>query len=823
MYLNSVNTTKRLAASLLGLLLLVGSPATVALAQGNKDATSGYQRPPETIASIIDAPSTPGVSINSKGDWMLLLERAGYPSIEELAQPESRLAGLRINPATNGQSRASFINNIKIKQVNGGQEFAISGIPQNAQISYVTWSPDEKQIAFTVTNASGIELWVAGIADRQAKKLTDATVNDAYSGRPFSWMSDSKTLLVKFVDEKRGEMPKANLVPTGPNIQQNIGKANPSRTYQDLLKNKDDEQLFDYFMQTQLKLVTLDGKQQNLGQAGIIKSMDVSPDGQYLLVETIQKPYSYLVPHYYFPYNVEVWSRDGKVVKQLAQLPLAEDIPIGFDNVAKGPRNYNWRPDKPATLYWVEAQDGGDASKEVKERDVVFTLDAPFSGKASKLAGTKYRYRGMQWGNNNMALLNERLWKTRAERVVLVDPSKPAQAGTVLIERSYEDGYSDPGSPVFTKNQYGRSVLMTDRKGDNIYMISEGGSPEGNRPFLSEFNLKSKKSKILFRSEAPYYERPVDIIDLNNKRIITRRESEKDVPNYFVRDLNKKRMTQVTSFAHPYPQLEGVQKEMLQYERNDGVKLTAVLYLPKDYKKSDGPLPMLMWAYPREFKNAAAAGQVKSSPYEFTRISSGSPLFWVTQGYAVLDRTDFPIVGEGDAQPNDTYIEQLVASAKAAIDKTVGMGVADPKRIAVGGHSYGAFMTGNLLAHSDLFAAGIARSGAYNRTLTPFGFQQEERTYWQAPDVYNAMSPFSAAHKVKTPILLIHGEADNNSGTFPIQSERFYNALKGHGATTRLVFLPHESHGYSARESILHMLWEMDTWLDTYVKKRPVQ
>ncbi len=812
---------KRVASSLLCLLLLGGS-VPAAFAQKAQDQNTGYQLPPKVMADIIDAPATPSVSINSKGDWMLLLESAGYPSIEEVSAPESRLAGLRINPATNGQSRGNYYNNIKLKQVNGGQEFAIAGIPQNAQISYVTWSPDEKYIAFTITKGNGIELWIASMADKKANKLTDATINDAYSGRPFDWMSDSKNLVVKFVDENRGEMPKASTTPAGPTIQQNIGKANPSRTYQDLLKNRSDEALFDYYMQTQLKLVSVDGKQQNIGQAGIIKSVDVSPDGQYLLVQTIQKPYSYLVPHYYFPYTVEVWNRDGKVVKQLAQLPLAEDIPIAFDAVAKGPRNYNWRPDKPATLYWAEAQDGGDANKEVAVRDIVYTLDAPFSAKPAKLASTKYRYSGVQWGDKDLAIVQERWWKTRTERRSLVNPSKPGKA-TVLIERSYEDGYNDPGSPVFTKNKYGRSVLLTDKKGQNIYMISEGGSPEGNRPFLSEFNLKSKKANILFRSEAPYYERPVDIIDLNSKRFITRRESEKDAPNYFVRTANSKQLTQITSFPHPTPQLEGVQKELLQYERNDGVKLTAVLYLPKDYKKGDAPLPMLMWAYPREFKNAAAAGQVKSSPYEFTRINSGSPLFWVTQGYAVLDRTDMPIVGEGDAQPNDTYNEQLVASAKAAIDKVVSMGVVDAKRIAVGGHSYGAFMTANLLAHSDLFAAGIARSGAYNRTLTPFGFQQEERTYWQAPEVYNRMSPFSYADKIKTPILLIHGEADNNSGTFPIQSERFYNALKGHGATTRLVFLPAESHGYRAKESINHMLWEMNTWLDTYVKNRPVQ
>jgi dipeptidyl aminopeptidase/acylaminoacyl peptidase len=817
-----IKAAKGVASSILFMLLL-GSAAPDVLAQKGQDTNIGYQRPPQEMAAIIEAPSTPSVSITAKGDLMLLLERSGYPSIEEVSAPESRIAGLRINPATNGQSRSSFYNGIKVKHVSNGQEFAIKGLPQNPQLSYITWSPDEKSIAFTNTRSNGIELWIADVSTRQAKRLTEAVVNDAYNGRPFEWLSDNKTLLVKFIDEKRGDMPKQTHVPAGPNVQQNIGKARPSRTYQDLLKNRYDADLFDYFMATQLKFVTLDGTQKPVGQAGVIKSVDMSPDGQYLLVETIQRPYSYLVPSYYFPYHVEVWNREGKVVKELAKLPLAEDIPIAFDAVAKGPRGYNWRPDKAASLYWAEAQDGGDANKEVAIRDNVYMLDAPFVANPTKIASTKYRYRGIQWGQNDMAIVNERWWKTRMERSTVITPSAPSKAVQVLIERSYEDNYTDPGSPVFTKNQYGRSVLLTDSKNQNIYMIAEGGSPQGNRPFLSQFNLKNKKATILWRSEAPYYERPVDIIDINSKKIITRRESENDPPNYFVRDLSKKKLSQITKFPHPTPQLEGVQKEMLQYERADGVKLTAMLYLPKDYKKGDKPLPMLMWAYPREFKDASAAGQVKSSPYEFTRISSGSPLFWVTQGYAVLDRTDMPIVGEGDAQPNDTYVEQLVASAKAAIDKVVEMGVADRSRIAVGGHSYGAFMTANLLAHSDLFAAGIARSGAYNRTLTPFGFQQEERSYWEAPEVYFQMSPFSFANKVNEPILLIHGEADNNSGTFPIQSERFYNALKGHGATTRLVFLPAESHGYSAKESILHMLWEMNQWLDTYVKNRPVQ
>lgn len=226
-----------------------------------------------------------------------------------------------------------------------------------------------------------------------------------------------------------------------------------------------------------------------------------------------------------------------------------------------------------------------------------------------------------------------------------------------------------------------------------------------------------------------------------------------------------------------------------------------------------------MWAYPAEFKSADAAGQVKDSPYKFNRISYWGPQAFLTMGYTVLDNFSVPIVGEGDKEPNDTYIPQLVASAEAAVDEVVRRGVADRNRIAVGGHSYGAFMTANLLTHTRLFKAGIARSGAYNRTLTPFGFQAEERNYWQAPDVYNAMAPFNYADHIKDALLMIHGEQDNNSGTFPIQSERMYAAVKGLGGTARLVLLPNEAHAYRARESIMQMLAEMNNWLETYVKQ----
>jgi dipeptidyl aminopeptidase/acylaminoacyl peptidase len=566
--------------------------------------------------------------------------------------------------------------------------------------------------------------------------------------------------------------------------------------------------------------IALDGSRTAVGKPAMIKSMLLSPDKNYLLVESIQKPFSYLVPADRFPYTVEIWNSQGALLKTLAQLPLDEVRPTGFDATVSGIRNVNWRADAPATLYWAEAQDKGDPKIKVAERDIVFTLMAPFTGEKQKLVGTTLRFGGISWSDDSFALLSERWSASRTEKVSVFQPGAPSQAPRTIIERSSDDLYNDPGSPVLVDNAYGRKVLQ--RIGNLVFMTSEGGSPEGSMPFLSTFNTSTKEQKILWRSQAPFYERVTKVLDKEGSQLITLKESTDMSPNYWLVN-TKKRVApkQLTAFADPYPTLKGIKKQLITYPRKDGLNLSAVLYTPKGYDPArDGRLPVLMWAYPREYKSAADAAQVRGSKYTFTRLSWGSPLYWVTRGYAVMDQTEMPIVGEGELEPNDFFIEQLVANAEAAINKVVEMGVGDRSRIAVGGHSYGAFMTANLLSHTQLFAAGIARSGAYNRTLTPFGFQYEQRSYWEAPEVYFNMSPFSFADQVKTPILLIHGEADNNSGTFPIQSERYYNALKGHGATTRLVLLPHESHGYAAKESILHTLWEMDSWLEKYVKNK---
>lgn len=801
--------TASLPSIFLGFVLMISSAVS---------AQNSYQTPPAAIADLVNAPSTPAVTFSKDGSFMLLLERTESPSIEDLAQPELRIGGLRINPSTSGPSRVGGYINLKIKKTTTGEEIQVTGLPSPAKMSGFTFSMDERYLAFTQTEAKGISLWVVDLSTYTAKAVTGPILNQVL-GNSMAWLADN-SLLIKAVNPARGKVPLAPVAPAGPTIQETSGKAAPNPTYQDLLANPHDEALFAYFMDAQLLHIKLDGSSTVVGKPAMIKSMLLSPDKNYLLVESIQKPFSYLVPADRFPYTIEIWSSKGAVLKTLAQLPLDEVRPTGFDATVSGIRNVNWRADAPATLYWAEAQDKGDPKIKVAERDIVFTLMAPFTGDKQKLVGTAMRFGGISWSDDNFALLSERWSASRTEKLSLIRPAQPQVSPVLLFERSTDDLYQDPGSPVLTDNAYGRKVLL--RNGDLVVMTSEGGSPEGSMPFLSTFNTSTKEQKILWSSQAPYYERVTKVLDKEGSLLITLKESTDMSPNYWLVN-TKKRVApkQITAFADPYPTLKGIKKQLITYPRKDGLNLSAVLYTPEGYDPTrDGRLPVLMWAYPREYKSAADAAQVRGSKYTFTRLSWGSPLYWVTRGYAIMDQTEMPIVGEGELEPNDFFIEQLVANAEAAINKVVEMGVGDRSRIAVGGHSYGAFMTANLLSHTQLFAAGIARSGAYNRTLTPFGFQYEQRSYWEAPEVYFNMSPFSFADQVKTPILLIHGEADNNSGTFPIQSERYYNALKGHGATTRLVLLPHESHGYAAKESILHTLWEMDSWLEKYVKNR---
>ena len=777
----------------------------------------GYQTPPKAIADMLLAKPTPAVRIDSKANWMLISERNSYPGVEELGQPELKVAGLRINPNNFSLSRQNYVNSFMLKEIKSNKEFMVYGLPSGMLASNISWSPSETKVAFTNTIGNRVDLYVIDIQAQRATKVNRSPLN-ATLGTVYIWIDD-QTLLYKAATQPANMAPQKPIVPKGPTIQQNLGKAAPSVTYQDLIKSPHDEALFEFYTTAQM-ILNKNGMETNIGKPAIISSFSLSPDRNYLMTRTIQKPFSYLVTAGGFPSTVAITDLTGKTLKVLAELPSSETTPSGYDNTQPVPRGFDWRDDEKATVVWAEPLDSGLMKKQVPFHDAVYALAAPFTGTATVLFKTQYRYSGTTWGDASIAWVRETLRSKQISRVSRFN-TQTGQLET-LFERNLTDAYNNPGDPVLTRNAFGRPAIQLTDNGTQILLNNPtGSSPKGDLPFLSKFDLATKKSTILWRCTEGVFEQVEDVIDANRLILLTRRESQKEVPNYWIKNLIARIADmQITQFANPYPQLDGVIKEKISYKRADGVDLTGDLYLPKNYDKTkDGPLPVIMWAYPREFNSAADAAQIRGSKDKFTTLSWGSPVFYVTQGYAVLDNAEMPIVATGpDKKPNDDFVAQLKLNAEAAINKLVEMGVGDRNRIGVGGHSYGAFMTANLLAHTNLFKAGIARSGAYNRTLTPFGFQNEERTYWQAPQLYYEMSPFSYANQIKTPILLVHGEADDNTGTYPINSERLFAAIKGHGGTVRFVYLPYEAHGYRGKENILHLLWEQNEWLNKYVK-----
>ncbi len=786
-------------------------------------AQQGYRVPPQNVVQIIDSPPPPSLALSPTRDWMIVAHRRSMPALSKLAQPMLRLAGHRVNPRTNSLHSQSDFERLELLRVSDGASSQIDA-PRLA-LGEPNWAPDGRHFFFTVTTDAAVELWIGDPATPTTRRLTDAALNAA-RGQPCTWMPDSRHVLCHFVPSNRGGPPAGAEVPGSPIIQEAGGVDAPSWTFQDVLGGPDDEALYDYYMTSQPMLVDITtGSPRAIGNTGIYWTLDPSPDGRHFLAVRIVRPYSYLVQDHRFPKAVEVWDSLGSQRRKIADLPLDEGGPEHLGWRPPGVRDFAWRASRPATLVYVEALDGGDPRRTVEHRDRVWQLDPPFDGNAVELFRTEYRAgRGgfssegwITWAaSGDLALVSEFDWPTRQARTWVISADRPDQQPRLLSEHNTDDWYANPGDPVLETAPNGKRVLA--QAGDWIYMTGPGGSPDGDRPFLDRVNTRTGQRERLFRSDSDSYESVVAILDPQARRLLTRYETTSQPPNYYVVERARGARRALTAFPHPAPEIAAVVKQRVDYLRDDGIPLSGELHLPPSHRPGDR-LPVVIWAYPREYTDSAGAGQIRGSPNQFTWIRGASHLLFVTQGYAVLDNASMPIVGGLTA--NDTYVEQLVASAQAAIDKLVDMGVADRNRIGIAGHSYGAFMTANLLAHSDLFKAGIARSGAYNRSLTPFGFQYERRSFWDAPQVYFRMSPFMQADQINEPLLLIHGAADNNAGTHPMQSERLYHAVRGLGGTVRLVFLPHESHGYQARESVLHAVWEMLQWFDRHVKGAP--
>ena len=877
------------------------------------ECTERYRLPPPEIARLVDGNADPAVSLQPGAkDWIVLLERPNLPPISELASEELRLAGFRINGSTYVPSRSDYYLGMALQRVDDPDrtQFSVTGLPKSAdgrlQIGYVRWAPDGSKFAFCVYDPLfGLELWCADAETRKARCILKGKRLNAVCGEPYTWNSDSQSIIAKFVVEDRLP-PRKSKVPRGPQVQENMStRPAPGRTYQDLLKDPHDVALFEHYTTCQLGFIEVaESKYTPLGLPAAFRRASPSPDGTRVLIDIMVPPFAYMLPAGRFPRRVEVWNvRTGEVEAIIADIPLMENIKVSFDAVGEGPRGISWRSDAPSTVYWVEAMDEGDPDKDVPIRDCLFTLSAPFTGAPRKLVSFAWRFSGIVWGNNDVALVSERKYKTRSARsyrilpgpgennneigtnqIGGVEPMGPICARACDLSQgeapkrllvdipNWEDRYNDPGSVVVKRNKAGKVILRlmqtaaprTDEtfstegvapESPLLLLQGAGASEDGDRPFLSAFDTLTGQQTRLWQSAPPYFESIATVLKDDEdsgmiKSVLLRRESQKTNPNFYVLDLEntvrdmvqnlpassrakysqlssalpassvRDELRAVTTFPHPAPELVDVQREIVHYERKDGVRLTGNLYLPPGYdSKRDGPLPVFVWAYPREYKSAKFAGQMRGSPFHFVRMAR-TPLYWLTQGYAILDGPEMPIIGEGEAEPNDTFIEQLVMSAEAAVEYLVGRGVAHRERIAIGGHSYGSAMAVNLLAHAPkLFCCGIARSGAYNRTLTPFGFQSESRTLWESPEVYQRMSAYNYADRITSPLLIIHGEDDNNPGTYPMQSERLYQALKGHGKIARYVLMPCEGHGIVAKESVMHVLAEMTDWLRRWTRR----
>jgi dipeptidyl aminopeptidase/acylaminoacyl peptidase len=777
-----------------------------------------YQFPPRQIQELLDAPGLSGFSLSPDRTLLALLEPLEYPPISFLAQPELRLAQVYVNPERHTPARISKLyKDIKLIEIKSNEELPIRFPAPDMKIIKFAWSPDGTTLAFTHLHDTGISLWILDTKTGETKSLIETGIHALY-GMSFVWKPDSRHILCKIIPLDRKNPPIKPSIPAGPAIQESIGQKSPTITFQDLIRTHYEEDLLEYYLQTQLALVDLKGRVKHIGEADAIKQAIPSPNGQYVLVKKVEKPFAYTVPVYRFPHRLEVWDMDGNVVRVIGWQPLDDSRPSGRDGCSPGPRLAGWRADSPATVYWAEAQDGGNHHLEVQDRDRLFTLTQPFEGNPHPMMTLEYRFKDIHWSEEGTALVEEAWWRTRRRRVWMFRPDEAGEKHRLVFDLSLEDRYMDPGDPLHKATPSGTYVLLTGKEDRSIFLAGEGASLEGDRPFLDELDLDTFERKRLWQSKPPCYEIPISLIDPQKGILLIRREAVEEPPNFFIRNLCQDSLVPVTAFSHPYPGIKGLHKELITYQREDGVHLSANLYLPPGYSIEQGRLPVLIWAYPREYKDPATAGQVKGSPCQFMRLHWGSSLYWLVCGYAVLDGPQMPIIGEGKMEPNDTYLEQLVAGAGAAVKAIVDRGIADPGRIAIGGHSYGAFMAVNLLIHSDLFQTAIARTGAYNRTLTPFGFQGEERSLWEAQDTYLRMTPMLHLDKLNKPLLLIHGEDDNNAGTSPLQSQFLFHALKGLGKKARLVFLPREGHHYRARESILHMAWEITRWLDIHLR-----
>jgi len=796
--------------------------ATEGAPEDSGQTTTKWRSPPEEVLKVLHAPHPPRVWTSPTGDYLLLADPVAYPRLAELAAPMHKLAGMRVDPVVNGIHGQHGATSPRLIRVEGGAETHLD-LPKDAEALSVSWTVDGQRFALTVRHADHIGVWVGSVGG-DLTEIDGLAVNPLL-GSGVAWFSDQSRLLVRRILQ-RGRAPEPPAIPAGPEILEGTGeRARSTYESRNLLETSHDDALFEYFTTCELVVVDPDrGKVDALGEPAIYASASFSPDGEFLLVQRLVGPWSHAVAWSRFARELEVWNPSGERVAAIASLPLAGEVPT--HGVPLGPRGVSWRATEPHTLYWVEALDGGDPVAEVPHRDRLMRLDAPFAGAPEEVFRAEHRIEDWRdgWGAEGGTLVLTQRERVRRWRYTwLLDVDKGTSR--LWFDHNESDHYASPGSALRRPLPSGHRVLH--QQGDAVYFRGNGGTDLGDRPFLELRHLGTGEVRRLFRSDPERYEYFVAFAG-DESRFVMSSESATEVPNYYLATLGdvieaadgeaSRTLTRVpiTRLGDPTPELRQIEKRLVRYERDDGVPLSFHLHLPPGYQEGT-QLPTVIYAYPQEYSDPSTAGQVRGSAHRFSQIHGASHLFFLLQGYAVLDSTAMPMLGDPETT-YDTFVPQLVADAEAAVAKAVEIGVTDPERIGVIGHSHGGLMVANLLAHTDLFAAGIARSGSYNKTNQPFGYQSERRSLFEARDAYIQVSPTFFADKVDEPVLIIHGDADSNPGTLTIQSEVFFEAVRGSGGTARLVLLPFEDHGYRALESVEHVLWEQFEWFGRYVK-----
>lgn len=832
---------------ILATIVLIAIPATTLFAE-----VPQFKKPAKEIEQLVMASPLPVTHFNVGYTKALMSYMdCRYLPLEDLAGNEVRIGGVRMDPKTFSETRESWGDRLELLDVASGTVKKVVGLPEKGQVKHIHWSQSGRTVAFTVTIPNQ-GTWIYTIdatqAEPSAKRFCERRVNAIY-GNPFAFIDDN-TILFKGVPENIGEMPKKGLS-FWPIVQENHESKKSIRTYQDMLSSPYDEDLFDYCCNSELLIAGAEGIK-TVGEKGIYRSYELSPDCNYILVTTEHKPYSYVEGHRTFPSYQYIIDRDGKLVKVIKDGRKKEDAEKDNDkSKAPKPSGFGWRPDQPATLYWTEAagghggwpgrphdDDADNKDKDAKDKpektftDTLYQCNAPFDFESSKtvVLAPEYKIGQIVWCDDNIAFFYESSGKQKFRRLSSFVPCDTLKERKVIYTQSTEvdtlGNFPVYGRPYTVANKYGKKVAWTDAKHKSM-LLTGNNRPDSEKDhmyFIDKVGINDGKIVNLWTGQAPYMEKIIGITGFDNLKFISTRENFSTVPDFWETTLKGKKINrrQLTHIENPVPQLtELITREYVTYTRKDGLICSANLYLPAGYKKEEGKrLPVLMWTYPYDYKCKAQCENEKTDRYNFIKPSYTAALIWATQGYAVLENFTMAIIAaDKDSLANDRFQEQLVMSAESAVDFIVDtLGIGDRERIGVGGHSYGAYMTVNLLAHTRLFKAGIARSGAYNRSLTPFGFQSENRTYWKAPALYADMSPFNYADKIKDALLLIHGQMDNNQGTFPDQSARLYQALVYFGAPVRYLQMPYESHSYLGRETVLDMLYETGAWLDKYLK-----